>query len=271
MKAKKLFYRLIEKNLFLEKQYLRIFNKLNDQTGAIKISGIKIRRNTINVNGKGNIIICGKNCSVQNNIIRIDGEKNTVKIGNSVELLGNGKQSICILGNNNQIEIESDCSIRDVSFFVSGNNNIIHISKDFSGIAADFHIEQNNNVIEIGEGTTMHGRGVRTIHIALDEGTRVIIGEDCMFANDIQIRSSDSHSIVDLDGNRLNPAKDIKIGKHCWLGMRCMLMKGTNIPDFTVVAAGSICTKSFEESNTILAGVPAKVVRKNVSWDRKFL
>ena len=271
MKAKKLFYRLIEKNLFLEKQYLRIFNKFNDQTGAIRISGIKIRSNTINVNGKGNIIICGKNCSIQNNIMRIEGENNAVKMEKDVELLGNGKQNICILGNNNRIEIESSCSIRYVSFFLSGNNNLIHISKDFSGIAVDFHIEQNNNAIEIGEGTTMHGRGMRTIHIALDEGTRVIIGEDCMFANDIQIRSSDSHSIVDLKGNRLNTAKDIKIGKHCWLGMRCMLMKGTIIPDCTVVAAGSICTKQYTKQNTILAGVPAKVVKKDVNWDRKFL
>ena len=271
MKIKKLICKIINSNLFIEKQYLHMFNKIDDKMHAFKIYGIKVRNNIINVKGKENILICGDDCSIQNNIIRIEGEKNTVEIGNNVELLGNGTQSIYILGNNNRIEIESNCIIRDTSFFITGNNNLIHISKDFSGIAVEFHIEQNDNEIDIGEGTTMHGRGTRTVHIALDEGTKVLIDEDCMFSNDIQIRSSDSHSIVDSDGNRLNPAKDIKIGKHCWLGMRCMLMKGTNIPDFTVVAAGSICTKPFEESNTILAGVPAKVVKKSVSWDRKFL
>lgn len=271
MRIKEFIYRVIANNLFMEKLYLHMFNKINDKMHAFKLHGVKIRNNIINIKGGDNILTCGKDCSIQNNVIRIDGVKNTVEIENNVELLGNGKQSFFILGNNNRIEIEADCVIRDTSFFITGDNNLIHISKNFSGIAVEFHIEQNNNEIKIGEGTTMHGRGTRTVHIALDEGTKVQIDEDCMFSNDIQIRSSDSHSIVDLEGKRLNPAKNIKIGKHCWLGMRCMIMKGTNIPDFTVMAAGSVCTKHFEESNTILAGVPAKVVKKSVNWDRKFV
>ena len=56
-------------------------------------------------------------------------------------------------------------------------------------MATEFHIERDNNTIFIGENTSMHGRGTKTVHFALDEGTNVVVGEDCMFSNDIQIRS----------------------------------------------------------------------------------
>ena len=44
-----------------------------------------------------------------------------------------------------------------------------------------------------------------------------------------------------------------------------MLLKGTEIPDYTVVAGGAICTKKY----TIIAGVPAKVVKRDINWDRE--
>ena len=70
---------------------------------------------------------------------------------------------------------------------------------------------------------------------------------------------------------RINPAKDIKVGNHCWLGLGCMLMKGTELADSTVVAAGTICTKKYEHGNVVLAGNPAKVIKENIDWDRKLL
>ena len=132
-------------------------------------------------------------------------------------------------------------------------------------------MEQDNNSIFVGKNTTMHGRGARTVHFALDEGTKVIVGEDCMFSNDIQVRSSDSHSIVNLEGKRLNHAKDITIGNHCWIGLRSTILKGAKIADNTIVASGSICTKRYEENNVILAGNPAKIVKNDVNWDRKLI
>lgn len=49
-------------------------------------------------------------------------------------------------------------------------------------MATEFHIERDNNTIFIGENTSMHGRGTKTVHFALDEGTNVVVGEDCMFS-----------------------------------------------------------------------------------------
>ena len=269
MNVKALIYKLIQSNTRLMNIYIYTVNKLSG--GLFNLAGIKIRNNKIALLGEKNSINVRKDCSLQNTIMEVVGDGNMISIYEDSEFLGGSFRNIYIHGNNNSIVIEKGCKLTDVSFFIAGNNNQIHISENYSGIGVEFHIEQNDNKVFIGKNTTMHGRGVKTVHFALDEGTKIIIGEDCMFSNDIQIRTSDSHSIVDLKGNRLNPAKDIIIGNHCWIGLRSMILKGTEISDNTMVAGGSICTKKYLEKNVIIAGNPAKMVKNNVNWDRKFL
>lgn len=69
-----------------------------------------------------------------------------------------------------------------------------------------------------------------------------------------------------MDGNRINPAEDIEIGNHVWIGHRVLIQKGVRIPNNTVIGTGAIVTKKFDETNTILAGVPSKVVKHNINW-----
>lgn len=263
--------KIIEKSEGALSLYFRVYNHVIGDKKALKMQGIRVRRNKFCINGKENNIIGGGRNGIYNNIMRIEGEKNTIIFGDNVEISGENKQSFYIKGNNNTIRIDSDCIIRDTCFFISGDNNNIHISEQCSSMSVEFHIEQSENAIYVGKGTTMHGRGARTIHIALDEGTRVEIGEDCMFSNDIQIRTSDSHSILDLEGNRLNRARDIVIGNHCWIGLGCILTKGTKLCDYTVVGAGSVCTREIECQNVIVAGTPAKVIKSDINWDRKIV
>ena len=135
----------------------------------------------------------------------------------------------------------------------------------------DFHMEQNNNYINIGNCTTMHGRKYNHVIFELDEGKAIVLDEDCMVSNGTIFRNSDSHSLLDLKGNRLNNAKDIYIGKHCWIGLRSLILKGTVIPKNTTIGAGSLCNKTYIEENTVIAGNPAKVVKTNVTWDRKLM
>ena len=74
-------------------------------------------------------------------------------------------------------------------------------------------------------------------------------------------------SILDVStGNRINPAKSITVGDRVWLGNNTTVLKGAVISNDSIVATGSIVTKCFSESNVILAGNPAAVVKKGVRW-----
>lgn len=52
------------------------------------------------------------------------------------------------------------------------------------------------------------------------------------------------------------------IGDHCWLATNSVILPGVELGPHTIVAAGSVVTRPFPEGNQVLAGVPAKVVRK---------
>lgn len=58
------------------------------------------------------------------------------------------------------------------------------------------------------------------------------------------------------------PAKPVTLGKECWIGMNSVILPGVELGDHTIVGAGSIVTKSFPEGHCVIAGNPAKVIRK---------
>lgn len=70
-------------------------------------------------------------------------------------------------------------------------------------------------------------------------------------------------------GGAVNYAESIEIGRHVWVGKDDKIGKNVCIADNSIVGWGSIVTKRFDEPNVILAGIPAKVVKRGVNWDRK--
>lgn len=93
--------------------------------------------------------------------------------------------------------------------------------------------------------------------------SKIFIGEGCAIARDVIIRDYDAHSI-NLSGYQI--AKEIQIGNHVWIGNRAMVLKGVKIGDGSIIAAGAIVTRDVP-SGCIVAGVPAKIVKQNVSWN----
>lgn len=62
---------------------------------------------------------------------------------------------------------------------------------------------------------------------------------------------------------KLEIAKPITIGDNVWVGMGAQILGGVSIGDDAVIAAGSVVTKDVA-ANTLVAGVPAKVMRSLV-------
>lgn len=75
---------------------------------------------------------------------------------------------------------------------------------------------------------------------------------------------TDWHQVIS-DKKKANHAP-IRIGNHVWVGCRCTILKGVNIADDSVVAAGSILKKSFFNTNSLIAGNEARALVANIDW-----
>ncbi|MCI8323418.1 MAG: hypothetical protein HFI54_07215 [Lachnospiraceae bacterium] len=97
-----------------------------------------------------------------------------------------------------------------------------------------------------------------------------------MFSNDVFLRSNDGHSIFDIaTGKNINSTQEIgkkrkiEIGNHVWVGMRAAILYHTKIGDGSIVGALSLVKNVFP-NNCILAGTPAKMIKKDISWSREY-
>ena len=104
-------------------------------------------------------------------------------------------------------------------------------------------------------------------HIAAIEGTQISFGDDCLFSTNVIFRTGDSHSIISTETKkRINPSISIIVGNRVWFGNNTTILKGVQLFDDTIIGTGSIVVKSPGISNVIIAGTPAKVVKRNVRW-----
>lgn len=87
---------------------------------------------------------------------------------------------------------------------------------------------------------------------------KIYIGDYTMIAANVGIISA-NHDVYD---HRKHLAGEVRLGKYCWIGMNSMILPGSNLGDFTVVAAGSVVNKPFLDGHCVIAGSPAKVIRK---------
>ena len=106
---------------------------------------------------------------------------------------------------------------------------------------------------------------------------RIEIGSHCLVSWNVGIADSDFHPLEPaqrlIDAQALAPyfksrpprpkltTAPVLIADNVWIGMNAVILKGVTIGENSVVAAGSVVTKSVE-SNTVVAGNPAVMVRR---------
>lgn len=170
--------------------------------------------------------------------------------------------NIRIKGSNNKIMIGDFAQLNGACITIHGSGNTVTIG-DWSYLGGtDLFVEDDGGSITIGQ----HSKFLGKTHLAVIEGTSITIGRDCLFSSDIQLRTGDSHSILDMEGRRINASQDIAIGDHVWVGTRAFLTKGAKVPSHSIVGACALVTKAFDKPYCTLAGVPAKVVKEGVDW-----
>jgi len=190
----------------------------------------------------------------------IRGDRNTIKNDGFLDHV-----VFDIIGNDNYIEIGKNCQIRNTLLYIRGNNHRLIINENCYFGGGELWIEDDNCQLIIHESTT-----VEEAHIAVTEPfSKIEIHKDCMLARYVEIRTGDSHSIVDREtGKRINNAANVCIGEHVWIGAHAKILKGVTIGNDSIIGTASVVTKNVPEYS-IATGVPARVIRTGISWDRK--
>lgn len=191
---------------------------------------------------------------------------NSIHLGKSNLLKNEGllkNTKIRVKGKNNQIIIGKNSRLIDCNIFISGDHNKIIIGEWCHLKETEFYIEDNTGNIIIDKKTSICGK----THLACIEGKSINIGEGCLISSDVTVRTGDSHSVLDVyTKKRINSSEDVSVGDFVWLGNQVILLKGVKIGDNSIVGSGSVVTKSFEQANIVVAGNPAKIVKKNINW-----
>ena len=89
-------------------------------------------------------------------------------------------------------------------------------------------------------------------------GGKIVIGDYTQVGPNVGIISA-NHDLYD---NVKSVPGEVEIGAYCWIGMNAVILPGVKLGDFTVVAAGSVVTKSFPDGYCVLAGNPAVKKKK---------
>lgn len=148
-----------------------------------------------------------------------------------------------------------------------GNNKLNIDVSAVEIVNCAFNIKGTNNEIIIKDGTCF---SVESGHFASTEGGKIIIGDNCLFSTNIEIRNGDSHSIIDCENNnRLNHASDVEISNNVWVGANVVILKGSFIPNDSIVANSSVVIGKIFPCNSIIGGYPAKTIKTGVRWIHK--
>ncbi len=91
----------------------------------------------------------------------------------------------------------------------------------------------------------------------IDCSNTVAIGE---FTTVAGARAQILTHAIDFRSNRQVSAP-VRIGRYCFLGTACVVLKGSRLPDCSILAASSCLNRSFEATFSLYSGVPAARVK----------
>jgi acetyltransferase-like isoleucine patch superfamily enzyme len=152
--------------------------------------------------------------------------------------------------------IDRDCIINALSM------DGIRFGKNVS-VGKYTTIECSGSYKNLGKGLIVGNNVGLGTHGFLGCAGGITIGNDVICGNFISMHS-ENHIVsarevpIRLQGVT---RQGIKIGNNCWIGAKATILDGAKIGDGCIVAAGAVVTKGDYAPNSIIGGVPAKVIK----------
>ncbi len=143
------------------------------------------------------------------------------------------------------------------NIFFQSHKGSISISKNSSvgygvRLSAGF-----GGTIDISENVAVFDYTTIDVHSKLTVGKNTLIAPFCYVTDYDHVIKDKSRPVIEQG----YVSKPIIIGTNVWLGTHAVILKGVRIGDNSIIGAGSIVTSDIP-SNSLAAGVPAKVIKK---------
>jgi len=119
------------------------------------------------------------------------------------------------------------------------------------------------------------GRGVTSAgsdwHVEGDATapSAIIVGDDALVSRDVACRNFDGFAMIDIDRLEvINRPGPVILGPHCCLGEQARIAGPVRIGAGSIIELGSVVTDDLPD-HVAAGGVPARVRREGVTWDRR--
>lgn len=171
-----------------------------------------------------------------------------------------GRSTIRIRGKNNTITLRGR-KLKTIRIGIDGDDNTIFIDENVEIGALEIIIQSSRCHISIGKNTQIGGAKI----VCCEPGDHVSIGSDGLIAEDVEFWGCDGHSIYQ-EGVRINPSKPIWIADQVWIARHAKILKGVSIGEKSVIGMNALVTAGTYLPHTLIAGIPAKVIKEGITW-----
>lgn len=167
-----------------------------------------------------------------------------------------------IIDKTSKINVKERLKLNDHMVKNNGRTTILRMDENSELVVGKFSVFYGGDIICFKNSKLEIGSGFFNSNIKIRCTESIKIGQDVAISHNVTIMDSDAHELTNEGYKKTKP---INIGNHVWIGSQAMILKGVNIADGAVIAAGSIVTNDVP-SNCLVAGVPAKIIKKDVTW-----
>ena len=135
------------------------------------------------------------------------------------------------------------------------------------------------NVLKINDGVSIHSGNkiIGSANFTIGKQSRIINDHFIDLYNNVTIGENSwlagKNSQIWTHGSiHTKSGKDltVSIGNNVYIGSNTSIAPGVKIGAINLIGLGSVVTKSYTDSKTIIAGNPAIIVKENIDWRKEW-